>query len=322
MVKVDIISGFLGAGKTTFLKKCLAGYADRKVVIIENEFGDIGIDGEILKREGYQMVEISTGCICCLMQGDFLAALGRVIDENKPDIILIEPTGISILSDIVKLLRREPFRDSCELRSLVTVVDCENYLEQSESFGEFFKDQITNATQLLLSKIQNVTPEIVEEVAVSVRQLNPRAPVVAKNWDDLSVNELLGFVSGDTVIDCGLEYAEPNRRRCREKHFATFAVELPGSHPIAKVKQNLDRMKGGEYGNALRGKGFVSSADGSYAFSFTNGSYEIHPVDYEPSGRVCFIGVGFDKSALESLWKSDMPALIASGAAEDDDLHA
>jgi hypothetical protein len=140
--------------------------------------------------------------------------------------------------------------------------------------------------------------------------LNPKAPVVAKNWDDLSADELFNFVDGDTVIDYGVELVEPNRRRCREKHFTTFAIELPDILTIDKVKQNLDRMKDGSYGDALRGKGFVRSADGSCAFSFTNGRYEIRPIDYEPSGRACFIGIGFDMPALESLWKSGKPAVV------------
>ncbi|GHV46916.1 cobalamin biosynthesis protein CobW [Synergistales bacterium] len=302
MVSIDIVSGFLGAGKTTLIKKLLPCYPDSNTVIIENEFGDIGIDGDIIEREGYRMVEISSGCICCIMKDDFLLALDNVVKDLRPEHIVIEPTGISILSDIVKMLKKEPFQSSCVIHALITVVDCENFIEQRELFGEFFKDQISNATHLLLSKAQNVGASVVEDIVLSVRQWNDKAPVVAKNWDEMSIEEALSLVQGDTVLDYERDMPSPNRRSCREKRFSTFAVELPSSVSRDWLEANLSDMKEGAYGAALRGKGFVRCGDEAYAFSFTNNSYRIDPVDYEVSGKLCFIGIDFDEEKLKALW--------------------
>lgn len=304
MIKVDIVSGFLGAGKTTFIKKLLNKYSGENIVIIENEFGDIGIDGEILEREGYKMYEISTGCICCLMQHEFLDTLDTIIDDLNPERIIIEPTGISILSDIVTLLEKERFKKTCTINSLITIIDCENYLEQSEIFGEFFEDQITYATHLLLNKFTSISSETMERIILSVRLKNAEAPIVIKDWNDLTVDELYGYLNGTNVWDYSREIVPPERRSCREARFKTFAKEY--SKPLTKDEliNKLEQLKNDKFGDVLRGKGFVNCVEGAFEFSCTNKVFDIYPIDGELSGKICFVGVDLNNSALEQLWNN------------------
>jgi len=164
MIKVDIISGFLGAGKTTLIRKLLKAHEDEKVVLIENEIGEIGIDGEIVERDGFQVLELSTGCICCSMKVDFFNTITKVIEDIKPERIIIEPTGIGLLSEIIDIVNRPDFKDRSYINSLITVVDSMNYLDQLDVFGEFFQDQIRNASILALSKTQFVEEQEIKEM--------------------------------------------------------------------------------------------------------------------------------------------------------------
>ncbi|HBC94144.1 MAG TPA: hypothetical protein DCZ10_14915 [Pelotomaculum sp.] len=139
MIKVDVVSGFLGAGKTTLIKLLLKAYENERVVLVENEFGEIGIDGELVERDGFDVFEISNGCICCIMKKDFVQVLARVIEEFKLERIIIEPTGISILSEIIDILRRPEFASQCLINSLLTVVDSVNYLANMILSASFSK---------------------------------------------------------------------------------------------------------------------------------------------------------------------------------------
>jgi G3E family GTPase len=303
MIKLDVISGFLGAGKTTFIKKLLRDCGGEDIVIVENEFGEIGIDGEILEREGYKMYEISTGCICCLMQKGFVDTLQAIIRDHHPDRIVIEPTGISILSDIVKSLRREPFTRTCAINALITIVDCENYLRQCDVFGEFFEDQIANATRLVFSKSALVDRKTVEETYVSVRCKNPTAPVVIKNWDDFTVEELHGYIDGDLIWERDGAPAMPDRRSCRDGLFSTFSRKIDYALSKEDLARKLESLRDGACGEVLRGKGFVNCTDGSFEFSCTQSRFELYPMDEPVSGRVCFIGVGLNQQGLDGLWR-------------------
>jgi G3E family GTPase len=168
MIKVDVISGFLGAGKTTLVKKLLKAYKHEKVVLIENEFGEIGIDGDIVERDGFDVFEITSGCICCIMKKDFVTIFGKILQGYKPERVVIEPTGISILSEIIEVLKRPEFKDICEINSLITVIDGISYLEQRDVFVEFFEDQIINAGTLIISKSQFVDRVKIDEIIKSL----------------------------------------------------------------------------------------------------------------------------------------------------------
>ena len=192
MTKVDIFSGFLGAGKTTLIKKLLSdGYDKNKIVIIENEFGEIGIDGGFLKETGIQTREMNSGCICCSLVGDFGKALKEVQNTYSPDRIIIEPSGVGKLSDVVAAV--EKAKEDCELEinSLVDVVNAENFDMYFENFSEFFVNQIENAGTIILSRVQLIDQAEADACIAKIKETNPNAFIIATPWDDLTGRQIL-----------------------------------------------------------------------------------------------------------------------------------
>ena len=187
MVKVDIISGFLGAGKTTLIKKLIAEvFQGEKLVLIENEFGEIAVDGGFLKEAGVQITEMNSGCICCSLVGDFGKALGEVITTYSPERIIIEPSGVGKLSDVIAAVQRVSKEHPMEIGGCVTVVDackCKMYMK---NFGEFFNNQIENAGTLVLSRTQKLSEEKLEECVSLLRGINEKAKVLTTPWDLLN----------------------------------------------------------------------------------------------------------------------------------------
>ncbi|MDD6102600.1 MAG: GTP-binding protein [Clostridiales bacterium] len=191
MTKVDIISGFLGAGKTTLIKKLLSegNYGD-KVVLIENEFGEIGIDGGFLKESGIQVTEMNSGCICCTLVGDFGKALSEVIEKYDPDRIIIEPSGVGKLSDVIKAVE-DIKNDKIVLNSFTTVVDCGKCRMYLKNFGEFFNNQVEYAKTVILSRTQNVSQTKLEQAVSLIKELNDKATVITTPWDEISGMQMI-----------------------------------------------------------------------------------------------------------------------------------
>ncbi|MBS6864688.1 MAG: GTP-binding protein [Oscillospiraceae bacterium] len=190
MTKITIFSGFLGAGKTTLIKKLIAdGYAGEKLVLIENEFGEIGIDGGFLKEAGIQITEMNSGCICCSLVGDFGRALQKVLDEYSPDRILIEPSGVGKLSDVIAAV--QALHADAELAGFVTVADAGKVKLYMKNFGEFYNNQIEHASAIILSRTQNISEEKLAAAVALLREKNAQAPIVTTPWDELSGAQLL-----------------------------------------------------------------------------------------------------------------------------------
>lgn len=186
MTKVDIISGFLGAGKTTLIKKLLQeGFQGEKLVLIENEFGEIGIDGGFLKDAGVQITEMNSGCICCSLVGDFSTALKEVLEKYSPDRVIIEPSGVGKLSDVIKAVQGIEGAD-LTLNSFVTVADAGKCKMYMKNFGEFFNNQIAYANTIVLSRTQNMKQEKLETCVQLIREHNESATVITTPWDDIS----------------------------------------------------------------------------------------------------------------------------------------
>ena len=188
MVKVDVISGFLGAGKTTLIKKLLAGeLKNEKVVLIENEFGDVGIDGTFLKEAGIEIKEINSGCICCSLVGDFREALSKVVEEYHPDRLIIEPSGVGKLSDVVEAIEDV----NLYVNALVCVVDVNKAKMYHKNFKEFFDNQIENAKTIVLSRTQKASAEKLEEVVHMIHHINKDANYIISDWDELTSGQIL-----------------------------------------------------------------------------------------------------------------------------------
>lgn len=202
MTKIDIISGFLGAGKTTFIKKMIEeAFKGEQVVLIENEFGEVGIDGGFLKDSGIQITEMNSGCICCSLVGDFATNLNEVITKYHPDRILIEPSGVGKLSDVMKSVIDIEKEQDVKLNALVTVVNALKASKQMKAFGEFFNNQIEHATTVILSRSQNATPEQLEFCVKQIQALNPKAAIITTDWNSISGEKILATMEGQDNLE-------------------------------------------------------------------------------------------------------------------------
>ncbi len=217
MTKVNVISGFLGAGKTTLIQKLIQDvFAGQKVVLVENEFGEIGIDGGFLKEAGIQINEINSGCICCTLKGDFEAALQKVVDEYHPDHIIIEPSGVGKLSDILKAVQTVP---GMEIDSYSTVVDAARCKVYHKNFKEFFDDQIATAPCVILSRTQNVDETKLNDDVAIIRELNPNARIITTPWSELSGQAIFDAMTGSTNgFPAGLEEDEDEHEHHHHHH--------------------------------------------------------------------------------------------------------
>lgn len=218
MTKIDIISGFLGAGKTTFIKKMIdQAFKGEQIVLIENEFGEVGIDGGFLKDAGIEITEMNSGCICCSLVGDFGKNLHEVIGKYHPDRILIEPSGVGKLSDVMKSVIDIEKEEDVKLNALVTVVNALKASKQMKAFGEFFNNQIEYATTVILSRSQNATPEQLEFCVKQIQALNANAAIITTDWDAIAGEQILKVMEGQENLEMKL-LAEAQHARDEEEH--------------------------------------------------------------------------------------------------------
>ena len=205
MTKIDIFSGFLGAGKTTLIKKLIAeAYKGEKLVLIENEFGEIGIDGAFMQDAGIQVNEMNSGCICCSLVGDFGRALKKVLSEYAPDRILIEPSGVGKLSDVIGAVERIDSHD-IQLNSFTTVVDAKKAKVYMKNFGEFFNNQVESASAIILSRTQDVSEEKLSETLALLREHNPNAVIITTPWSELSGTAILSAMERKDTLEAALQ---------------------------------------------------------------------------------------------------------------------
>ena len=221
MTKIDIISGFLGAGKTTFIKKMLEEvFSGEKVVLVENEYGEVGIDGGFLKDSGIEIKELNSGCICCSLVGDFNRSLNEVIETYHPDRILIEPSGVGKLSDVMSSVKDMEKNHDVKLNALVTVANAMKATKQMKAFGEFFNNQIENATTVVLSRTQNMKEEKLELCVKVIQKLNPKAALITTPWDSISGEQILKVIEQQDSLmqEMMKEYEEHHHDHEHEHH--------------------------------------------------------------------------------------------------------
>ena len=206
MTKVDIISGFLGAGKTTFIKKLIEDvFPGERLVLIENEFGEIGIDGGFLKDAGVEITEMNSGCICCTLVGDFSKALQKVLADYTPDRVIIEPSGVGKLSDVVKAIEGVKDEADIEIDGRITVVDGKKAKIYLKNFGEFFNNQVEHASTIVISRTQMMTDEKVEECVHMLREKNAEATIISTSWEELGKDAVLHALQHGAEIEGILE---------------------------------------------------------------------------------------------------------------------
>lgn len=210
MTKVDIVSGFLGAGKTTLIKKLISeAFTGEKLVLIENEFGEIGIDGGFLKDAGIEITEMNSGCICCSLVGDFGTALKKVLTEYAPDRIIIEPSGVGKLSDVIKAVQGVAEDTELELDSFVTVADATKAKMYMKNFGEFFNNQVESASTIILSRTQKMSQDKLEAVVALLKEHNDKATIITTPWEDIDGTVIRkAMTEGNSLLHEMLEEAE------------------------------------------------------------------------------------------------------------------
>ena len=333
MTKIDIISGFLGAGKTTFIKKMIDEvFKGEKIVLIENEFGEVGIDGGFLKDAGIQITEMNSGCICCSLVGDFGKNLHEVIDKYHPDRILIEPSGVGKLSDVMKSVIDIEKEEDVKLNGLVTVVNALKASKQMKAFGEFFNNQIEYATVVVLSRSQNATPEQLELCVKQIQSLNPKAAIITTAWDAIKGEQILKVIEGADSLEMKLmaeqhakeeaaehehehhhdhgECDDPNCS-CHDHHhhhhadevFTSWGKETPKVYTQADIDRILTALDSGDYGAILRAKGIVNGTDGAWIeFDYVPEEHEIRAGHPDYTGRLCVIGSNLKEEKLAELF--------------------
>ena len=219
MTKVDIISGFLGAGKTTLISKLLKEALNgEQVVLIENEFGEIGIDGGFLKDSGVEIREMNSGCICCSLVGDFGTSLKEVVDKYHPDRIIIEPSGVGKLSDVIKAVKDLHIENEIKLNSASTVADASKCKVYMKNFGEFFNNQIEHAGTIILSRTQNISEEKLNKAIELIRQLNSNAHIITTPWDDIEGTQILGAMENVTNLELEMLAEAAEKAHAEHEH--------------------------------------------------------------------------------------------------------
>ena len=327
MTKIDIISGFLGAGKTTLIKKLLSeAFTGEQVVLIENEFGEIGIDGGFLKESGIEIREMNSGCICCSLVGDFGKSLREVVDTYHPDRILIEPSGVGKLSDVIKAVQDVQAEIDAQLNSFTTVVDVTKCRIYRKNFGEFFSNQIEYAGAVILSRTDKAKPEKVEEAVSLLRELNDKAPFITTPIAQLPGKKILETMESGKSLEDEL-LAEVICPECGEHHdhgeccghdhhhdhaghhhadevFTSWGKETIRTYTEEQISEILKQLESdGSYGNVLRAKGMVAGADGEWIyFDMVPGEHEVRNGAPEYTGRICVIGAELNEEKLAELF--------------------
>lgn len=303
MTKIDIISGFLGAGKTTLIKKLVAeNKSGEKIVLIENEFGDVNIDSKFLQNTNLKISALTSGCICCTLIGDFGKALKKIMAEIKPDRILIEPSGVAKAGDIIKAVKIAAV-PNVEINSISNVVDvsvCEEYID---NFGEFYKDQISHAGCVIMSRTDECDDEKLKSAAAAVKTLNKKSIIVTTPWNDLSGEQLYdAMCSGGKVIEKLIENTE-DICDCPDHHhaddvFSTVSYETVRCYNKEELELKLGKLTECR-GIVLRAKGIVKSADGGwFHFDFVPNKVDIRTGTPSVTGMICVIGKDIIKEEI------------------------
>ena len=317
MVKIDIISGFLGAGKTTLIKKLLKdGFNGEQVVLIENEFGEIGIDGGFLKEAGIQIREMNSGCICCSLVGDFGTSLKEVVTKYNPDRILIEPSGVGKLSDVIKAVQGVQDEVDIKLNSYTTVVDAKKCKMYMKNFGEFFDNQIQYAGAIIMSRTDIATEKKVQESLELLRSLNKDAAIITTPIEKLDGKKLVEVMEHPVSLEqemleeehehhhehdenctCGCHDHEHHHHHHADEVFTSWGKETPHKFERAKLEEVLKKFVDSD--NILRSKGMVESTDGTWLyFDMVPGEYEIREGEPDYTGRIVVIGTEIHEDEL------------------------
>ena len=332
MTKIDIFSGFLGAGKTTLIKKLIAeAFAGEKLVLIENEFGEIAIDGGFLQDAGVEITEMNSGCICCSLVGDFGEALKKVLHQFHPDRILIEPSGVGKLSDVIKAVRNLHMED-VQLNSFTTVADANKCKMYMKNFGEFYNDQVENANSIILSRTDGIAQKKLDACIELLREHNTEATIITTPWDQISGAQILEAMEHKSTLADALKELEEEHEHhhhdhdedcecgCHDHHhdhehhhhhhhhadevFGSWGIETTHKYTIEEIENALAALNDEEkYGTILRAKGIVAGDDGNWIhFDYVPEETSVRTGSAMVIGRLCVIGAHIKEEAIKELF--------------------
>ena len=338
MTKVDIFSGFLGAGKTTLIKKLIPeAFSGEKLVLIENEFGEIGIDGGFLEDAGIEVTEMNSGCICCSLVGDFGQALKKVLAEYAPDRILIEPSGVGKLSDVIRAVQ-DVGAEELRLNSFTAIVDANKCKMYMKNFGEFFNDQIEHANSIVLSRTGGISEDKLTAAVALIREHNPSATLITTPWEELTGEQILTAMERrdtleeelavlkeesehhhhhehDHECECGHHHEYHHECECGHDHhghhhhhhadevFTSWGVETARTFSAEDISAALAALDDSDkYGAVLRAKGIVKGKNAWIHFDFVPGEINVREGSAGVTGRLCVIGAKLNEAALGELF--------------------
>ena len=320
MTKVDIISGFLGAGKTTFIKKLIEEvFAGEQLVLIENEFGEIGIDGGFLKDAGVEITEMNSGCICCTLVGDFSKALKEVLEKYHPDRIIIEPSGVGKLSDVAKAIEGMKADNDIVIDGKLTVVDGKKAKLYMQNFGEFYNNQVEYASTIIVSRTQMMNDKQIEECVHLLREKNEHAPIISTPWDELGKEAIMRAFNQETEIaefldhehhhdhddECGCGcHDHDHHHHHADEVFTSWGKETAHKYKEEELDYILKALSETEgYGIILRAKGIIQMEDGTWKqFDMVPGEYETRQGQPDYTGRICVIGTNLNEEELKKVF--------------------
>ncbi len=327
MTKIDIYSGFLGAGKTTLIKKMIKeAYQGEKLVLIENEFGEIGIDGGFLQEAGIEITEMNSGCICCSLVGDFGKALEQVISQYAPDRILIEPSGVGKLSDVEAAVKKET-SETVKLGNKVTVADANKCKMYMKNFGEFYNDQVETAGTIILSRTDAISEEKLHTCVELLKEKNHDAVIVTTPWNQLTGAQILDAMERGNTMLRELEHEHHEHHHHHHDHdehctcgchdhdhehhhhhhadevFTSWGTETAKKFTEAEIGSILRSFDEDDHGMILRAKGIVAAADGQWIhFDYVPGEADVRRGAVDVTGRLCVIGSGICEEHLKQLF--------------------
>lgn len=308
-VKVDVFSGFLGAGKTRLIKKLIEeNYYDEQIAIIENEFGEVSIDGEILRKTNTRVTEINSGCICCQVSGDFKKSLIEVVETFNVDRIIIEPTGVARLTDLKKTLEEDELSNLLQIDRLITVVDCEKFSVYLKNFRSFYVDQIKTADLLILSRVQNISNDKLAKVKGEINKINNDLIIIDKIWDNISSKYLMEYSkknstssSVNTFRRRGILKSNKGGVLAKDDtaNFQTFAVTMDRAMSKEELINKFKFISSNKnYGEIIRAKGIVKINDKMGQFDFTLSDFSIEEINYTGRSVISFIGLNLNKKEI------------------------
>ncbi len=314
-VQVDIFSGFLGAGKTMLIKKLLSEKIyDNNTVIIENEFGEVGIDGDILKESNIEIKEINSGCICCQVSGNFGEAILEVINKYNPSNIIIEPSGVAKLSEILNILQEKKFQHKLEIRNIFTLIDIRNYDMYLKNFKEFYENQIKRAKTIVLSRSQLVDNKKIDATIDSIRKLNLKAKIIYKPWDLLKGNDFLStniinekrkiFAANSSISASASKQMRREVSHSANEIFESYPIDLEENISMLEIQKKFEFIStNNKFGRIIRAKGVFKANDGEYyQFDYVPNEFKSRKIRWSNKKVVSIIGSELNKKELERLF--------------------